>query len=112
MGSTGWFKSLMTGAVAIANAASGREARPPASTGFSWDAEYLYFTVREPFPSKTSSATLVFGRVDKGEPLVLVSQMPDSGVIFSDGILTDYVQFNSGTTAVIAPAERKGHLIV
>jgi NAD kinase len=112
MGSTGWFKSLMAGAIAIVGAASGRQLKLPGPTGFSWDAEYLYYTVREPFPSKTSSATLVFGKVEQGEPLVLVSQMPEHGVIFSDGILTDFVQFNSGTTAVITPAERKGHLVV
>ena len=28
-----------------------------------WDADYLYFTVREPFPSRTTAATLVFGAV-------------------------------------------------
>ncbi len=32
-------------------------------TGFAWDADYLYFTVREPFPTKKTGASLVFGRV-------------------------------------------------
>jgi hypothetical protein len=48
-----------------------------------WDANYLYFTVREPFPSKTSSASLVFGTITKEEPLVLEAQMAENGVILA-----------------------------
>jgi len=43
--------------------------------------------------------------------LVLVPQMPEDGVIFSDGIESDSLQFNSGTEATIQLAERKGHLV-
>jgi len=38
--------------------------------------------------------------------------MPKNGVIFSDGIEEDYVQFNSGTIARIGVAEKKANLIV
>jgi len=38
--------------------------------------------------------------------------MPENGVIFSDGIETDYIEFNSGTQALIAPADKKGYLVV
>jgi hypothetical protein len=38
--------------------------------------------------------------------------MPDNGVIFSDGIEADRVEFNSGTEAQITVAERQGRLIV
>ena len=78
---------------------------------FAWDADYLYFTVREPFPSKTTSASLVFGRVTAEMPLILESRMAESGVIFSDGIEQDFLEFNSGTQAVIGIAERKGVLV-
>jgi len=33
-------------------------------------------------------------------------------VIFSDGIESDFVAFNSGTQATITVAEKKGHLVV
>lgn len=72
----------------------------------------LYFTVREPFPSKTSSASLVFGKVTEKNALKLISQMPEHGVIFSDGIEADFLEFNSGTEATISVAEKKGHLVI
>ena len=112
MGSTGWFKSLLAGALAISSDLVGRPLASELQSGFAWDADYLYYTVREPFPRKTSAASLVFGRVDRSEPLTLVSEMPDSGVIFSDGIASDFIAFNSGAQATIAPSERKGHLVI
>jgi len=56
--------------------------------------------------------SLVFGRVTRQEPLTLVSQMPENGVIFSDGIEADYLEFNSGTQAVVDVADKKGYLVV
>lgn len=119
MGATGWLKSLLTGAGAIANAAGNRGKNEPrqsgcyerAVTGFNWASDYLYFTVREPFPTRTTSASLVFGRVTTDTPLILESQMAENGVIFSDGIEKDFLEFNSGTQAVIGIAERKGVLV-
>ena len=119
MGSTGWLKSLLTGAGAIANVAGSRtknEPRQPdcyerAVNGFKWESDYLFFTVREPFPTRTTGASLVFGRVTPQTPLILESQMADNGVIFSDGIEKDFLEFNSGTKAVIGIAEKKGLLV-
>jgi NAD kinase len=132
MGSTGWLKSLLTGATAITQTASSVLARQPVGdlfaaappkqvgkssvrmsvkTEFAWDADYLFFTVREPFPTRTTSASLVFGRVTPKTPLILKSKMPENGVIFSDGIEKDFLEFNSGTQAVIGLAERKGVLV-
>ena len=79
--------------------------------GFSWESEFLYFTVREPFPTRTTGASLVFGRVTSDTPLILESQMAENGVIFSDGIEQDFLEFNSGTQAVIGIAEKKGVLV-
>ncbi len=112
LGSTGWFKSLMAGATAIASAISGEQVTMRIAQSFPWDADYLYYTVREPFPSKISQASLVIGRITADKPLALISQMPESGVIFSDGIESDFIAFNSGTRAVITPAEKKGLLVV
>jgi hypothetical protein len=38
--------------------------------------------------------------------------MAENGVIFSDGMEKDYLEFNSGTRAVIDVAEKKGCLVV
>jgi NAD kinase len=127
MGSTGWFTSLIAGARGIATASSAGARRnaatvtPPSPAEsrqqtepvrFEWGADYLYFTVREPFPSKTSAASLVFGQVSAKTPLVIDSLMPERGVIFSDGIEADFLEFNSGAKAEITTAERKGLLVV
>ena len=132
LGSTGWLKSLLTGAAAITQSAGTARAqqasqlllpseqqRAPHShlklnvkTEFAWDAGYLCFTVREPFPTRNTGASLVFGKVTASQPLVLTSQMAENGVIFSDGIEKDFIEFNSGTKAVITIAERKGILVV
>jgi NAD kinase len=118
MGSTGWLRSLLTGAAAItqaAGAASGKstncKVRLNVKSEFAWDANHLFYTVREPFPTKTTGATLVFGRVTPVTPLILESRMAENGVIFSDGIEKDFLEFNSGTQAVIGIAERKGVLV-
>jgi hypothetical protein len=84
----------------------------PARLALGWDSDCLWFSVREPFLSKTSSANLVFGQLRSDEKLLITSQMPDYGVIFSDGIESDYLVFNSGTIARIGLAERKAHLIM
>lgn len=111
-GSTGWFRSILTGASGIASAVSGQMlSKEPEDPAISWDAEFLYFSVREPWPSKTSSAEITFGKVSASMPLVLTSQMPEHGVIFSDGIETDFMQFNAGTVATISLSSRKGHLV-
>lgn len=38
--------------------------------------------------------------------------MPERGVIFSDGIEDDFLEFNSGTQAEINLAEKPGLLVV
>ena len=53
----------------------------------------------------------MFGRVTNETPLILESQMAENGVIFSDGIENDFLEFNSGTQAVIGIAEKKGVLV-
>ncbi len=112
LGSTGWFTSLMRGALEVASRISGQTLSHQYFQKLSWDADMLYYTVREPFPSKTSATNLVFGAITPATPLKLISQMSEAGVIFSDGIERDFLEFNSGTQATITLAEEKGHLIV
>jgi hypothetical protein len=105
LGSTAWYRSVVTGAAAIAGRALDFQPTP-------WDAPYLHFAVREPFPSKSSGASLVLGRIERNAVLTLESRMAESGVIFSDGIEADYLEFNSGAVARIGVAERQGLLVL
>jgi hypothetical protein len=110
LGSTAWLKSIVTGSTLIA-ASFGASTQGVRYQPQSWDAPFLQFAVREPFPSVATKATLVCGRADRSAPLVVRSLMPENGVIFSDGIESDYLEFNSGVTATISIAERAGTLI-
>lgn len=111
LGSTGWLRSILAGATGVASVLSGRPLKVNEKKVVEWDADYLYFSVREPWPSKTSGAEITFGKVTQRLPLVLASHMPENGVIFSDGIESDFLEFNSGTEATITVAARKGHLV-
>jgi hypothetical protein len=73
---------------------------------------FIARAVREPFVSKLSAASLVFGRIEAGACLEIESRMPHGGVIFSDGIEEDYLAFGSGAVTRIGLAERKVRLIV
>ena len=112
-GSTGWLRSMLTGAVGVVQAfPEGKNAWPIRDKyQFDWEADYLVYSVREPFVSKLSAAGLCFGRVELGEALEIVSQMPQNGVIFSDGVEEDNLAFNSGAIARVGVAQRKLHLI-
>ncbi len=112
LGSTGWLKSLIAGATAITGALGQRPLKVEPRRATPWDADYLYFTVREPFPSKTTAATLVFGKVTPEEPMIVTSLMAEHGVIFSDGIEKDFLTFNSGMRAEIKLAAQKGRIVV
>lgn len=106
-GSTGWFQSILAGAMGV----TGKESHS-LQKGFGWDEKRLLFTVREPFPSRTTGTSLVFGEVTAEKSLVLESFMPGNGVIFSDGIEQDYIVFNSGCVLSIRVAETTGLLVV
>ncbi len=111
LGSTAWMRSVVTGSLAIA-AEFGRPAKVSPYSTAPWDAPWLQFAVREPFPSKSSQAGLVFGQVDAAHPLLLRSLMPENGVIFSDGIEADFVAFNSGVEARVGLAREQGRIVV
>ena len=113
-GSTGWLRSVITGAVGVVIEAAGIKKMEPDEKSYrsDWEADSLTFSVREPFISKISSANLIFGHISARESLQITSQMPQNGVIFSDGIEADYLQFNSGAIARIGLAEKKLHLVV
>jgi NAD kinase len=111
VGSTGWMKSIVTGSLGVATSLLHRETKFEYAP-MPWDTKKLRFAVREPFPSKASQTKLVFGDTNAKTPLTISSLMPENGVIFSDGIEADYLDFNSGAKAVISIAEREGRLVI
>ncbi|MCR9143211.1 MAG: NAD+ kinase [bacterium] len=82
------------------------------SRTLSWEEKRLLFMVREPFRSKWSQADLVAGEIRENQELVIESHMPEGGVIFSDGMVEDFLEFNSGTTARFHLAEKTTNLLV
>lgn len=111
-GSTGWLQSVYAGAAGVVEALGGKVIPPPNGGRLDWDCEYLVYSVREPFPSKATQANLVHGTVSPATPLRVISRMPTNGVIFSDGVEADYLEFNSGAELTIATADTKAKLVV
>jgi NAD kinase len=110
LGSTAWMKSIVAGSLAVSQGLGG--VLPGHLPGpMPWDAPYLRFAVREPFPSVATRASLVFGTTDPKIPMKVLSLMPENGVIFSDGIESDFLTFNSGIEATVSVSERVGRLI-
>ena len=79
---------------------------------FPWDAGFLHYFVREPFPSRTTSARWSPADRRRRGAHVEISEMAENGVIFSDGIEADFLEFNSGTEARIGVAEKQGILVM
>ncbi len=109
-GSTGWLSSVYNMTAGFADFAG--DPVDFSSSRLPWASQQLVFVVREPFRSKWSGADLVAGRIENQQKLVLRSHMANSGVIFSDGMEADRLEFNSGATATIAIAEKTTHLVV
>ena len=107
-GSSGWLSSIFRSASAISNF---RGAEHVEALRFDWDDSRLLFAVREPFTSKHSSSEIVMGFIEPNTELVIESQMPKGGVIFSDGIEADFLNFNSGSTVTISKAEHSIQLV-
>jgi NAD kinase len=115
VGSTGWLSSLFNMANGMLTGfqhAQHRSQDHLPSLRLDWEAEQLVFVVREPFVSKTSTAAIVCGYVTPQAPLVIQSEMPEGGVIFSDGVESDFLAFNSGATAKISLAQKKTNLVI
>ncbi|MCB1173817.1 MAG: NAD(+)/NADH kinase [Leptospiraceae bacterium] len=109
-GSTGWLSSLYN----MARGIQQFQGDPAAWDGqpLEWDQRRLVFVVREPFQSKWSGASLVAGQIEAEKKLIIESHMPEKGVIFSDGIESDYLEFNSGSQATIGLARQVTRLLV
>ena len=111
LGSTGWLRSVLTGASGVSGGRLAPGVESLRCMGMAWDARRLVFSVREPFPGRWSQAGLVFGQVESEDCLRIRSLMPEGGVIFSDGIEADGLEFRSGLEAHIAVAPQRGHVL-
>jgi NAD kinase len=108
-GSTGWLSSLFNMANSIHQTFANIQSVP--FNSIPKDSEQLIFIVREPFLSKTSKINLTSGILDPGSELIIESHMPQNGIIFSDGIHTDFIKFNAGAIATIKLAAVKAKLV-
>jgi hypothetical protein len=108
-GATGWLSSVYNMAKGVGKYL-GREL--PVTPDLKWDTQELLWVVREPFRSRVSQIDLVIGKISKTRPLRLESLMPEGGVIFSDGIESDFLAFNSGTIAQFSISPKPCKLVV
>ena len=110
-GSTGWLSSVFNMANGVLKRFDQNADHLPPFR-LEWGDERLVYVVREPFVSKTSAANIVCGYVTRDEPLVLNSEMPDGGVIFSDGVESDFLAFNAGAIATIGLSKKRTQLVI
>ncbi|MCM1468027.1 MAG: hypothetical protein NC086_07760 [Alistipes sp.] len=111
LGATGWYKSILSEAQRIAEA-FGVNDRRIAFQPMSWSCDRLTFVVREPYPSRSTQADIVFGSLAKTDTFCILSKMSANGVIFSDGMEQDALEFNAGSEITVGIAEKKGNLVV
>ena len=108
LGFGGWHKSVLAQFRGMARAFGLGEIK---EKPVGWYEQELIYQVREPFPSVSTRADLVYGSIAGGEKLKVVSNMPEKGIVFSDGVLEDSIEFRSGMEVTIEVAERKGKLV-
>ncbi len=108
-GSTGWLSSVFNMARGIGTH-TGQAIEE--TSRMAWSEKRLTWVVREPYASRFSQAEMVIGNMDEGQELVLESLMPEGGAIFSDGIESDFIEFNSGTTVRIRVANQQARIVV
>ncbi len=107
-GSTGWLSSVFNMAAGVARMLG---AEVKSRLELRWEDRRLLWAIREPFASKYSGANLVAGVQERDQSLVVESLMPERGVIFSDGIEKDYLEFNSGAIARIGVSSQSARLV-
>jgi len=107
-GSTGWLSSIFNMAYGVAGMFEKnlKPKRPKLR-----DNELL-FAVREPFQSIRTQTGITAGIIKNQNRLTIESLMPTSGVIFSDGIESDFIKFNSGSIATTGIAKETAKIVI
>lgn len=106
-GATGWLSSIFNMAYGVTNMFEKNLKRKQPKLN---DNELL-FAVREPFQSIRTQTGITTGIIKNQKSLAIESLMPTSGVIFSDGIETDFLRFNSGAIATIGIAKETAKIV-
>lgn len=109
-GATGWLSSVFNMAYGITSFME-KTKKPTIKRPKLQDTQLL-FAVREPFQSVRTQVEITAGILTNQNPLVIESLMPMHGVIFSDGIETDFLSFNSGAVATIGIAKETAKLVI
>ena len=107
-GSTGWLASIFNMAAGVSAFTGGA---PGKSIRLEWNDPRLLFAVREPFASQRWSASIVAGLVEPDQSLRIESMMSTEGVLFSDGVESDYLAFGAGLVATIHAAPEQVRLV-
>jgi NAD kinase len=107
-GSTGWLSSIFNMAYGVA----GMFDKTLTLKQPKLQDDHLLFAVREPFQSIKTQITLTAGLVKNNNKLIIESLMPSGGVIFSDGIESDFIKFNSGSVVTIGLANETATLVM
>jgi NAD kinase len=107
-GSTGWLSSVFNMAYGVARIFE-KNLKPKRPK---FKENELLFAVREPFQSIRTQTGITAGKITQNANLIIESLMPASGIIFSDGIETDFLKFNSGSVASIGIAQETAKIVV
>ena len=107
-GSTGWLSSIFNMAYGVAGMFE-KNLKPKKPILKDSD---LVFAVREPFQSIRTQTGISAGLIHQQQTLTIESLMPANGVIFSDGIETDYLKFNSGSIVTIGIAKETAKVVL
>lgn len=105
-GSTGWLSSIFNMAYGVTNMFE-KNLTPKQPKLREND---LLFAVREPFKSIQTQVEMTAG-VIRNNRLTVESYMPNNGIIFSDGVEKDFLNFNSGSIASIGIAKETAQLV-
>ena len=106
-GSTGWLSSIFNMAYGVTNIfEKNLTLKQP-----NLKEKDLLFAVREPFKSIRTQTEMTAGII-RNNTLTIESFMPNNGIIFSDGIEKDFLNFNSGSIATIGIAKETAIIVM
>lgn len=98
-GATGWASSV------VRNRAGAPPMPAPCEARLAW-------LVREAWSSPATGCSLTDGALAEGQVLRLTSELERGGVVFADGIETDHLRFDHGSSVAIGAAQQRLHLLL
>lgn len=107
-GSTGWLSSVFNMAYGVTSMFE-KNLKPKKPK---LKENELLFAVREPFQSIRTQTGITAGIIKGQNHLTIESLMPTGGIIFSDGIESDFLKFNSGSIVTIGIAAETANIVI